>query len=180
MVVETHIYDGSAYRKATEIHIYDGSAYRDCDTVHVYDGSAWRLVFQKTTATVTLSGENVTDLSAGTSVAGIRVNADGTIDRYTAENGYEQIDSSTDWIIPNGSASGDYDVRVTSVFPPGSFTSSPGTDGDWFALSSNREWLLSLTGSSGDSDEVTFTLEIRDGSDVTQDTGSYSLAVDIL
>jgi hypothetical protein len=178
MAVETHIYDGSAYRKATEIHIYDGSSYRDCNTVHVYDGSAWRLVFEKVAAVVTLSGEIVSDNSAGTSEAKLRVNADGTIDKYTTTGGWSQIDSSTDWIIPNGSASSDYDVRVTGVL--GTFTASPGTNGDWFTLGSDRTWELSLTGSSGDSDQVSFTVEIRDGSDVTQDTGSYSLAVDIL
>jgi len=172
-------WNGSAWVESAP-KVYNGSAH--VATVgKFWNGSAWEQIWPGAGGTVTVSGETITDSSLGTSAAGIRVNADGTIDKYTTTDGYQPIDSGTDWIIPNGSASSAYEARVTGVFPPGSvFTSSPGADGTWFNLGSNREWLLSLTGSSGDTDTITFVLEIRDGSAVTQDTGSYSLTVDII
>ena len=50
MATETHIHDGSAWRKAKELHIHDGSAWRKLKEMWMHDGGAWRKVFKSTLA----------------------------------------------------------------------------------------------------------------------------------
>lgn len=125
--------------------------------------------------TVTVSGESVTGLKlSGTATAGIRVNADGTIDKN--QNGiYSQIDAATDWIIPNGSASSLYEVRVTSV--TGSFSNAAAAPNTWINLGSNREWNVIQVGEG--SSTASFTLEIRYDGGAVLDSGTYFLTATI-
>ena len=109
------------------------------------------MVQARTTPLVTLSGQTIITTGTGQSsaFASIRFNTDGTIDEFESHGAgsYVQIDVATDWIIPN-SASPDktYHVRVQSAPPTDDFTTSPGTNGDWFALTggggANREWAV--------------------------------------
>lgn len=55
MAIETHVYDGSAWRKAKQIYVHDGSAWRDCKEAWCHDGSTWRKVFSKGWQIVTTS-----------------------------------------------------------------------------------------------------------------------------
>ncbi len=85
MAVETHIHDGSAWRKAKQIYIHDGTAWRDCKEVWCHDGTAWRKVFQRGVWTTlgTTGATNIAHMSAwsgqpvilddGTSTAADRV-----------------------------------------------------------------------------------------------------------
>jgi len=45
MAIETHIHDGTAWRKAKEIYCHDGTEWRKAKKIYAHDGSAWRLVF---------------------------------------------------------------------------------------------------------------------------------------
>lgn len=128
---------------------------------------------------VTVSGEDVLEIGTSPRSAGIRVNIDGTIDSFRS-GAYAQIDASTDWIIPNVGASSSYDVRVTSVvFVTGSWGTTPGTDGNWFDLGSNRLWEVSDNDSSSNGTvDVTFTLEIRFNGGSVLDSASYRLVAD--
>ena len=47
MAIETHVHDGTAYRKLKYLYAHDGSNWRDIDQAYCYDGNDWRLVFQK-------------------------------------------------------------------------------------------------------------------------------------
>ena len=46
MVAETHIKQGSSWRKAKEIHVKQGSVWHKCKGVWEKQGSAWRKVFE--------------------------------------------------------------------------------------------------------------------------------------
>lgn len=123
--------------------------------------------------TVTLSGEGIVHTNlGGVATAGLRVNTDGTLDKRVGTS-YFQIDSATDWIIPNNAAETDYEFRVTSVTGDG-FSSSPGSDGTWFDLTGGAlEWAQVTNGQ----DETTnFVLEVRKNGGATLDTGNYSLS----
>ena len=123
-------------------------------------------------AIVTLSGASIThNGGGGGATAGIRFNADGTVDKREGGT-YTQISSTTDWISPNGLATSDYEVRYTSASK--AFDTEAAAEDTWIALGSNREWNLSA---SGDVDGLTCTFEIRIGG-VTQDTGAYSFTAD--
>jgi len=169
MATATYLYDGAAFQgPMKQIAIYDGSVWRDCIAVHVYDGAAWRQVFKPT---LTLSGETVYSPSNGsTATAGIRVNTDGTIDSLKNAT-YAQIDSTTDWIVPNSAALSTDEVRVTGV--TGTFTSSPGADGTWFDMSVAREWTVEQA--TVGTKQTTFTLEVNRAGGATEDTGAYSI-----
>lgn len=125
---------------------------------------------------VALSGENITDsFGSPTATAGVRINTDGTVDKN--ETGvYSQIDSSTDWIIPNAAASSAYYVKAEQVSSSGPGTRT-GTLSTWLQLTSNREWKISATAIAS------WTLDIsisKDGGTTTIDTGRYVLATDPL
>ncbi len=122
---------------------------------------------------VTLSGENITSsvVDPANAEAGVRLRSDGLVQRFITPT-YSFIDSITDWIIPHAAANADYDGRVTNVVGD-AFTTSPGADGTWFDLGSNREWRL-LQNVPGTA-TVTFDLEIRDPGSVTVASTSYTL-----
>ena len=47
MAIETHVHDGTAYRKLKSWYAHDGSAWRDLKKVYCHDGTDWRQVFRK-------------------------------------------------------------------------------------------------------------------------------------
>lgn len=128
---------------------------------------------------VAISGESISGSDANP--VGIRINTDGTIDSR-ANGSYTQIDSTTDWIIPNGAANSDYEVRITNVvWTQGSaFTTEAATEDTWIDMSAAREWSVTDTNpSSPGIQDVTFDLEIRYGSSGSaMDSGSYTLLHD--
>ena len=128
---------------------------------------------------VNLDGEAlISDVSASRAcTAGIRVNADGTIDKLVHLT-YTQIDVATDWIIPNAAASSDYDVRITGVtFNTGTvFDAAAAVEDTWIDLGSDRLWSIDDNDSSAtDNHDVSFTIEIRGPGGATLASGAYRL-----
>ncbi len=131
---------------------------------------------------VTLSGRIVTvEEEIIAAIAGVRVNSDGTVDKRESAV-FTQIDSATDWIIPNSAAPDDYEVRITNVvFNAGTgFFVSAAAEDVWIVLTSDREWSVRDTDSSaGGNKDTDFTIEIRKGSSGGAiETGAYTLIAD--
>lgn len=126
------------------------------------------------TVIVKLSGESVTHNDPGIAKAGIVFRADGTVDKATGVGVYTQIDNLTDWIQPNGAASGSYEVRCTGRTGD-VWTGSAAADESWIAISTDREWNLTETGGGILGNNCTF--EIRLGS-TTLTSGSYDFTAD--
>jgi len=137
---------------------------------------------------VTLSGETNTvgdAVAPHDTFASLKIDADGNVYMGDAVNGaaisYTQVDTGTDWIRPAAAASSLYEVRVTSVdHNAGSdngsgWDVSPGTDGDWFTLDTDRIWNTNET--TVGSYSTTFTVEIRRGS-TTLASASYALNIE--
>lgn len=125
--------------------------------------------------TVNLDGQTISFSSTANRWAGVRINTDGTVDRRGGTSGnYVQIDSGTDWIIPNGSASSDFEVycTVNSSSGSGLDAGSAATD-TWLALSTNREWFCSRT--TVGTDSANLTISIRYNGGATLDSGTYAL-----
>lgn len=118
--------------------------------------------------TITVSGETVSEAAPGHAIAGIRFNSDGTVDGHSLVSGYYQVDSGTDWRIPNGSGAG-YHVRATLD----SGDTPTGTLSSWLALSTSREWYFDiLTGSKN----CNLTIAVSDdGGSTTLDSATYTL-----
>ncbi len=75
-------------------------------------------------------------------------------------------DSSTDWVVPNGSA-GNYEVRAT--VDSGSLDGSSSATGSWLALTSTRTWNVACIALDpfGAQQSATLTIEVRRASDST-------------
>ena len=131
----------------------------------------------------TLSGATIQDSTTSRdAIAGVRVNPDGTVDKLINAT-YTQISVGTDWIIPNGFADADHDVRITNAvwtFPAAeSFFFKSANEDAWVDLGTAREWIVKDTSSSpGGLKLVTFDIEIRDPAADTVATGSYTLDAD--
>jgi len=109
----------------------------------------------------------------------VRINTDGTVDKYL-EPTYTQIDSSTDWIIPNGAASALYEVRITNIVDIGGDTLTWETGSaardTWLAISSNLQWKVLAAGPGGaDSHGAQFDMEVRFNGGAVLATGAYEI-----
>jgi len=127
---------------------------------------------------VTVSGETISHTVSQPSdaVAGIRWNADGTVDKKVGGT-FSQIDASTDWIIPNGAGDSSYEVRHT--FTSGaSFTTEASAVNVWIALGSDRLYELLEGGESTQTRVCVF--EIRKDGGAVIDSATYTFTADNL
>ncbi len=158
--------DDATLREITQIFVNDAGVLREIDSAWVNDAGVLRQVFSR--VTYNLDGESITN--AITQAAAVRIGADGIVEKRD-NGGLAQIDSATDWVIPNGEASTDYDVRYTS-HTGDALTTSPAAENTWIDLSVDREYGLSIPNPGG---TCTFDIEIRDPLGATVATGTYVL-----
>jgi len=124
---------------------------------------------------VNLDGQTISYSSTANRYAGVRINADGTVDRRGGTSGsYGQIDSGTDWIIPNGAASSDFDVYCTVNSSSGAGLNG-GSDAvdTWLDLSTDRMWYCFRNTVGTNSANLTISIRYNGGS--TLDSGVYDL-----
>lgn len=126
----------------------------------------------ETTPTFALSGESAISQTVDfgqTAKAGIRINADGTIDARTGDN-YTQIDAATDWAIPNSTDKSGCRFRCTNNGDT-LMTGSSAT-GSW--LTAACEWWVEEVAAEG-TKSLNLTVEIStDSGSTTHDTGVYT------
>lgn len=128
-------------------------------------------------AVLNLSGATISDsvdhtlLPSTNSIAKLTVKADGTVWKDTSSGGSAQLAASTDWIIPNYIAPGNYEVEA--VVTSGSLTG--GTTSTWQALTSDRTWYVQQNAGVVGTKSATITVNIRAGSGSTIATASYTL-----
>lgn len=174
-----HVNDNGTLREIAEVYVNDNGTLRQIQEGYINDNGTLRQFFAA--ATVTVSGESISDSdSPGPVEVRLRFNSNGTVDRYI-NSGYSQIDSLTDWVIPNSASSNTYYIRLTvdsGTTPSGSATASCLTLGN----GSSREWTLTRQAVSGSGSTTgTYTVEISDDSCATTlDSGSYTLTATIL
>lgn len=176
MATKTYIVVGGARKLVDTMYIVVGGARKAVDKLYLVVGGARKLVYQAAAAYVgTLTNITVNSNPATSPArAGFRINSDGTVDTLVysgGANSYTPHASSTDWIIPNGSASADFDVRVQAggTFGGGisDWTSKPIADGSWVSVSGNPEWYIEDTAHPGLAKTAVVTLELRDSDGVT-------------
>jgi len=172
----------SAWKSIDNAYVKVSTAWKSVDTIYVKVGSAWKIVWNNVVYTLTGDNINVTDgASPYNTRSGIRVNADGTLDKAFSVNGdllaYTQIDSATDWVIPNGAASADHDVRITAVTHNGhaGWNASASEEDAWIDLGSDRLW--DIQSSAEETINTDFTLEIRDASAATVASTAFNVQI---
>ena len=126
---------------------------------------------------VTLSGEIINDIEGGDRLyrAAVIIRTDGTVDKIENTT-TTQIDSGTDWIIPNGDASSSYEVRYTNRTGDALDGSTSLAEDTWGAISSDRyfEQRWSIGAGVGGKSSV-FDLEIRFNGGSVLDSAQYQL-----
>lgn len=128
-----------------------------------------------------LDGHNIslTD-GPGPVLTGVIISTDGKVYQHTDDNTTDstvQIDSTTDWIIPNAAATTSYWVRASENSQTGGGTLL-GTLATWLQISSNREWSIERQSGSGDGVSIwNLTVEIStdSGGSVVVASGTYVL-----
>lgn len=122
--------------------------------------------------TVTLTNATITDSGAAPARALVIINSDGTVDKREGGT-VTQINASTDWIIPNAKASGDYEAKwdlISGDAPTGA--TGGWTEGVWAALSSNLQ-VGYITGAPGTESGV-IRVSIRYNGGSVLDTGDFT------
>lgn len=120
---------------------------------------------------VNVDGGNVSDFGLGPTFARIEFRSSGQVWGETDQSGNSQLDSGTDWIIPNAKADSSYDVRCT--LNSGDSPSGP-TLGSWHAMSTNRGW--TLTPGVPGTLSCSLNIQIRKDGGAEIDAGTYNLA----
>lgn len=129
--------------------------------------------------TVTVSGEagiSGTDVSAPYDArAGVRFNSDGTVDSYSFDGAtltLTQIDTATDWVIPNSAAPDDYEVQCTDN--NANLAGGSDTSGSYIVLTSNRTWYVQVTVAAS-SANLDVDVGVRKGNSGSAiDSGNYT------
>jgi len=170
--------DNGTLREIVGVFVNDNGTLRDVQKGFVNDNGTLRQFFSR--GTLTLSGGSADSTASDPSNAIVRFtfNEDGTVDR-TQEGSTAQVDASTDWVIPNSAAPGDYEIRFTSLSGDSPTVSGGTAENSWWAFTSGNFQLSLIQGTVG-SQACSFTIEIRKGSSgAALVSGSYSLSAEV-
>jgi hypothetical protein len=151
------------------------STWKAVNAAYIKTGaSTWKEFFRP--FALSLSGHSITD---NVSIAALHINADGTVDEFRTMSGTQQIDSATDWIIPNSASSentfeakwtatGDQPNWVTSGWTTGTWKDVPGTG---YLLVGNNQ-----PGTGDRTSTVNVTIRKKDTAS-TETSGVYNITV---
>ena len=168
-----HVKVSGAWKALDGIHVRVSGTWKAVQVGYIKVSGAWKEFY--TAATVTLSGETIADSDSGGATVSIFFRSDGTVDKKEGAS-TSQIDSATDWIIPNGSADSTYEVRCTNIAGD-TWSAEAAAEGTWVGLGSDREWRFTDSIPGGYS--LTCDFEIRkDGGAALASTGyTFNLTV---
>ena len=126
--------------------------------------------------TVTLTNASNSAFSFGSDAyAYFFWNTDGTVDQKDNNAAAQQINSGTDWIIPNTAASSSYRIKYSSLTGDTGFFGVGGNlSTSYTAMSVNNSAFVYDTTIGFANKSCTFTIHIDDGT-TEQDTASYTL-----
>jgi len=180
--VDAHVKVSGVWKSLNGMHTKVGGVWKEVSAGYIKVSGVWKQFY--TNVVVTLSGHSIVTTGTGQSsaYAGIRFNTDGTVDEFESHGAgvYSQIDSATDWIIPNAAVSeATYHVRVSAAPPTDDFTTKPVANGSWIEISANREWGVEDFDASIENSVATgsVTFEISDDAGSTVLTSAaYSLS----
>lgn len=189
-----HTRVGATWKVVDALHTRVGATWKAVNVGHVNVGGVWKEFFSAATVVVTLTNRTMTasDTGAGANdcTAGVRCNADGTLDQ-NEDDVYTQRNALTDWIIPNSESSTTYYIRATeisydvTVDTPAVFGTRTGTMGSWDTLGngSTREWDLRTQSNTAGIGHIIWVIDLEIASDSggtdILDIGRFTLRGDV-
>lgn len=142
-------------------------------SVEVKSGGVWRLVW--TNATVTVSGETIDPVNVNAEARGVLiVQTDGTMDKILNTT-QSQIDSGTDWIIPNAFASSAYEVRYVNLTGDPLDAATSLNEDEWGSLDNNMFFEQKAGVGTNDDLLSTITIQIRFNGGAVLDSATYNI-----
>lgn len=175
--MDGHVKVGGVWKRLQGLHVKTSGVWKEVLSAYVKVGGVWKQFY--TNAVITLAGAaglDVTDVFPGTYTTGIRVNTDGTID-HNNDGSYSQINSGTDWIIPNGAASSAAEIRVTNN--GAALNGSSDSTGVWLDMSVAREWGVSRSAAGISTFDIDVEMRFNSGAP-TVGPGNYSGEVEVV
>lgn len=138
--------------------------------------SAMATAFGAAGGVVTLTDASNTAFSFGVDAyAYFYWNTDGTVDQKDNTAAASQINSGTDWIIPNDAASSSYRIKYSGLTgDTGFFGTGGGLSTSYTAMSVTKYAFVFDSTLTAPVKSCDFTVHIDDGT-TEQDTGAYTL-----
>jgi hypothetical protein len=168
---DMHTRVSGTWKKVNELHVKVSGVWKAVQTGYIKVSGTWKEFYNA--LAYALSGESGIigfQIQPNTAIAGVRVNADGTIDKITGNASsptYTQIDAATDWVIPNGGATGAERFRCTDNNANLDF----GTTGSW--LTAGQQWYITHGTLPAKQLDIDIEISIL-GDTTTDDTGNYT------
>lgn len=169
--MDGHVKVSGVWKKLEGIHVKVSGTWKAVQAGYIKVSGVWKQFYAATA--YALSGESAIvgfAIQPAVAIAGVRVNADGTIDKITgtvASPIYTQIDSATDWVIPNGNATGDERFKCTD----NNANLDAGTTGSW--LAAPQQWYITRAVASIKNFDIDIELSIL-GDTTTDDSANYT------
>lgn len=168
--MSTNLKIGGVWNAIASAHVKVAGTWQAVQSIWIKVAGTWQQVYSA--VAYALSGETgITGFTTqpGTAIAGVRVNTDGTIDKITGNASsptYTQIDALTDYVIPNGSVTGNERFRCTD----NNANLAAGTTGSWVAAP--HSWYITHGTAIPKQLDIDIELSIL-GDTTTDDIGSY-------
>lgn len=161
MADDLHIRVGGIWKSIDDCQIKVAGAWKQPDSVHVRVGGVWKQVWAGVSYNLTNASNSAFKFGSN-ATAYLYVNADGTVDSKDNASPNQQINSSTDWCIPNAATTGLERVRHEGL--TGDTGSYVGSMSATYSTLGTRYFAVvdSTPGFGGKS--VTATVRIDDGS----------------
>lgn len=166
-----HVKVSGAWKALDGIHVKVGGVWKAVQTGYIKVSGTWKEFYAA--VAYALSGEPGIigfQIQPNVAIAGVRINADGTIDKITGNASsptYTQIDAATDWCIPNGEVTGNERFRCTD----NNANLASGTTGSW--LAAPQQWYVTGSGLPATALDIDIEISIL-GDTTTDDTGNYT------
>lgn len=167
--MDAHVKVSGAWKTLTGIHTRVSGTWKAVNAGYIKVSGVWKQFYAA--VAYALSGETGiigAETQPATSYAGVRINADGTVDKR--EDGtYTQIDSATDYVIPNGAVTGSERFRCTDN--NANLDAGSSATGTW--LAAPCEWFISNAAAPIKNLDIDIEISIL-GDTTTDDTGNFT------
>lgn len=168
---DMHTRVSGTWKKVDALHVKVSGVWKAVQTGYIKVSGVWKEFYAA--VAYAMSGQAGIigfETQPASAIAGVRVNADGTIDKITGDASsptYTQIDAATDYVIPNGAVTGNERFRCTD----NNTNLDSGTTGSW--LAAPQEWYITHGGLPAKQLDIDIEISIL-GDTTTDDTGNYT------
>jgi len=173
-MADMHVRPSGAWKRVIQPHVRPSGAWKGVLRGYEKVSGVWKEFFAgKVTLTNYVDPNIITDVDTGIGL--LEVRTDGTL--WKREGGTPtQLNSSTDWVVPNGSADSNFDVKWVDLSGDGANSGNMSADSDtWLAVSTMKS--IGFEDSVTSLREGVITLSIRRNDGAVIDTGNFEFSV---